>query len=112
MAINRVRLQHQAEEGSKAAARILSLLDRPDRLIGLILIGNNFVNILASAIAKLADEIQKGSKHLADYKVSFKNTGYVVESRYVVDNKLPTDIKADNHTNKVVYEIVKNDKDS
>ena len=45
MAINRVRLQHQAEEGSKAAARILSLLDRPDRLIGLILIGNNFVNI-------------------------------------------------------------------
>ena len=51
MAINRVRLQHQAEEGSKAAARILSLLVRPDRLIGLILIGNNFVNILASAIA-------------------------------------------------------------
>jgi Mg2+/Co2+ transporter CorB len=51
MSINRVRLQHQAEEGSKAALRILSLLERPDRLIGLILIGNNFVNILASAIA-------------------------------------------------------------
>ena len=51
MAINRVRLQHQAEEGSKTANRILSLLERPDRLIGLILIGNNFVNILASAIA-------------------------------------------------------------
>ena len=51
MAINRVRLQHQAEEGSKAAARILSLLDRPDRLIGLILIGNNFVNILEQVLA-------------------------------------------------------------
>ena len=51
MAINRARLQHQAEEGSKTANRILSLLERPDRLIGLILIGNNFVNILASAIA-------------------------------------------------------------
>ena len=51
MAINRLRLQHQAEEGSKTANRILSLLERPDRLIGLILIGNNFVNILASAIA-------------------------------------------------------------
>lgn len=51
MAINRVRLQHQAEEGSAVAKRILRLLDRPDRLIGLILIGNNFVNILASAIA-------------------------------------------------------------
>ncbi len=51
MAINRVRLQHQAAEGSPAANRILRLLERPDRLIGLILIGNNFVNILASAIA-------------------------------------------------------------
>lgn len=51
MSINRVRLQHQAEEGSKTATRILALLERPDRLIGLILIGNNFVNILASAIA-------------------------------------------------------------
>lgn len=51
MSINRVRLQHQAEEGAKPARRILALLDRPDRLIGLILIGNNFVNILASAIA-------------------------------------------------------------
>jgi Mg2+/Co2+ transporter CorB len=51
MAISRVRLQHQSEEGSKTARRILALLERPDRLIGLILIGNNFVNILASAIA-------------------------------------------------------------
>ena len=51
MAINRVRLQHRAEEGSREARRILSLLERPDRLIGLILIGNNFLNILASAIA-------------------------------------------------------------
>lgn len=51
MSINRVKLQHQAEQGSKSALRILALLDRPDRLIGLILIGNNFVNILASAIA-------------------------------------------------------------
>jgi Mg2+/Co2+ transporter CorB len=51
MTINRVRLQHQGEEGSKSAIRILALLERPDRLIGLILIGNNFVNILASAIA-------------------------------------------------------------
>lgn len=53
MAINRIRLQHQAESGSKQASRILALLERPDRLIGLILIGNNFVNILASAIATI-----------------------------------------------------------
>ncbi|MDP5340027.1 MAG: HlyC/CorC family transporter [Litorivicinaceae bacterium] len=53
MAINRIRLQHEAESGSPQAKRILALLDRPDRLIGLILIGNNFVNILASAIATI-----------------------------------------------------------
>jgi len=33
--------------------RASRLLDRPDRLIGVILIGNNFVNILASAIATM-----------------------------------------------------------
>ena len=54
---------------------------------------------------------KKVPKHLADYKVTFKNTGYVVESRYVVDNNRPTDIKADSRNNKVVREIVKNDKD-
>ena len=53
MSINRVRLQHRAESGNTSSKRILRLLKRPDRLIGLILIGNNFVNILASAIATI-----------------------------------------------------------
>lgn len=61
---------------------------------------------------ELATQVQSGSKQLSDYRVVFKDTEYVVESRYVVNNKLQTDIKTDNHTNKVVYEIVKNDKDS
>ena len=53
MAINRYRLRHLARKGHRAAKRTASLLDRPDRLIGVILIGNNFVNILASALATI-----------------------------------------------------------
>ncbi|MEE4376398.1 MAG: HlyC/CorC family transporter [Candidatus Competibacteraceae bacterium] len=51
MALNRYRLRHQAKKGESAAQRVSKLLARPDRLIGLILLGNNFVNILASSIA-------------------------------------------------------------
>ena len=51
MSINRYRLKHLENEGHKGAKRVQNLLDRPDRLIGLILIGNNLVNIAASAIA-------------------------------------------------------------
>ena len=51
MAINRYRLRHLVRKGNKAAKRTSVLLERPDRLIGVILIGNNFVNILASALA-------------------------------------------------------------
>ncbi len=51
MSINRYRLKHLQNEGNRSANRVQKLLDRPDRLIGLILIGNNLVNIAASAIA-------------------------------------------------------------
>ncbi len=51
MSINRYRLKHLGNEGNKGALRVQKLLERPDRLIGLILIGNNLVNIAASAVA-------------------------------------------------------------
>lgn len=51
MSLNRYRLRHQANAGNKGAQRTARLLEQPDRLISLILLGNNFVNILASAIA-------------------------------------------------------------
>ena len=51
MSLNRYRLRHLANGGHKGAIRTAKLLQRPDRLISLILLGNNFVNILASAIA-------------------------------------------------------------
>lgn len=51
MTINRYRLKHLSESGHRGAQRASRLLQRPDRLIGLILLGNNFVNILASSIS-------------------------------------------------------------
>ncbi|HHA19054.1 MAG: magnesium/cobalt efflux protein [Gammaproteobacteria bacterium] len=53
MSLNRYRLRHLEQEGHAGAIRASQLLDRPDRLIGLILLGNNFVNIFASAIATI-----------------------------------------------------------
>jgi len=51
LSLNRYRLRHQAKEGHRGAKRAIELLSRPDRLLGTILVGNNFVNILASSIA-------------------------------------------------------------
>ena len=53
MSLNRYRLKHLANEGDAGAKRVEKLLSRPDRLIGLILIGNNLVNIAATTIATL-----------------------------------------------------------
>ena len=64
MALNRMRLKHKAKShrGARLAQR---LLQQPDRLIGLILIGNNFVNILASAVTTVAAIRIAGEKGIA-----------------------------------------------
>jgi Mg2+/Co2+ transporter CorB len=51
MTLNRYRLKHLQKQNHRGAIRAGKLLDRTDKLIGLILIGNNLVNIFASAIA-------------------------------------------------------------
>lgn len=53
MRLNRYRLRHKAKNGNKAAQIIEKLLQRPDKLIGLILLGNNLVNFTAVAIVTL-----------------------------------------------------------
>jgi len=53
MSINRYRLRHRAREGSAGARAAERLLETPDRLIGLILICNNFVNSASAAIVTL-----------------------------------------------------------
>ena len=53
MTLNRYRLRTLAESGHRGARLAERLLQRPDRLIGVILLGNNFVNVLASSLATL-----------------------------------------------------------
>lgn len=53
MTLNRYRLRHLAKQGNRPAKRVEKLLRKPDRLISLVLIGNNLVNILASAIGTI-----------------------------------------------------------
>lgn len=53
MALNRYRLSHLANQGHRPARLAARLLERPDRLIGLILLGNNLINILAATISTI-----------------------------------------------------------
>ena len=53
MSLNRFRLRHLAKKHHRRAISAQALLKRPDRLLGVILIGNTFANILASAIATI-----------------------------------------------------------
>jgi len=53
MMLNRYRLRHLARGRHRGAQLAQKLLERPDRLIGLILLGNNFVNVLATSLTTL-----------------------------------------------------------
>jgi Mg2+/Co2+ transporter CorB len=50
MAINRLRLRHLIRQGNAAARRTQTLLDRTDRLLSVLLIGNNLANTAATAL--------------------------------------------------------------
>lgn len=65
MTLNRYRLRHLAKDKNKAAIRVERLLNKPDKLIGLILIGNNLVNILASALATILGQRLFGDAGIA-----------------------------------------------
>ncbi len=68
MAINRYRLRHRAREGSVGARAAERLLETPDRLIGLILLCNNFVNAAAAAIVTMIS-LQVGGEGFAAISV-------------------------------------------
>lgn len=50
MALNRYRLRHLAREGRKSAQLAQKLLDHTDRLLGVILLGNNLINAASAVI--------------------------------------------------------------
>ena len=53
MAINRYRLRHAAESGHRGAMLTLALLNQTDKLLGVILLGNNLINIAAATLATI-----------------------------------------------------------
>lgn len=53
MSLNRYQLRHKAREGHRGARLAERLLKRPDRLIGLILLGNNLVNFSAASLVAI-----------------------------------------------------------
>ena len=65
MALNKYRLRHLVKDNHRAATMVSALLEKPDRLIGVILFGNNVVNFLAAAIATVI-----GFRLLGDYGVA------------------------------------------
>jgi len=77
MALNRYRLRHLVREGHGGAERAAALLRRTDRLLGAILIGNNFVNIAAATLASLIAIDMLGHGKLA-YAVSTVGTTFVL----------------------------------
>ncbi len=53
MSLNRYQLRHKAQEGHRGASLAEQMLQRPDRLIGLILLGNNLVNFSAASLVAI-----------------------------------------------------------
>ena len=53
MAANKIKLRNLSKKSKTSAKRALELLKRPDQLLSAILVGNNFANILASAIVTI-----------------------------------------------------------
>ena len=53
MALNRYRLRHLVKLKHKGAIKAQTLLKRPDRLLGMILLGNIFVNTMAASVATI-----------------------------------------------------------
>jgi len=50
MSLNRYQLRHKARQGHRGAILAERLLKRPERVIGLILLGNNLVNVLTASL--------------------------------------------------------------
>jgi putative hemolysin len=62
MRVNRVRIRHMADEGNSAARRLNEIIREPSRLISTLLLLNNFVNILNSALATVVLVAMFGNK--------------------------------------------------
>ena len=65
MAVNRYRLRHRAQRGERGARLTLTLLEKTDTLLGVILLGNNLINAGAATIAAVITERMLGESKYA-----------------------------------------------
>ena len=65
MSINRYRLRHRAKQGNAAARLTERLLARPDRLIGVVLLGSTLANVAAASIVTVLTLETFGERWLA-----------------------------------------------
>ncbi len=65
LSASRIKLESMASRGSTTAKKILELKKKPERFISPIVLGNNFVNILASVVATYFGTILAHSKHFS-----------------------------------------------
>jgi Mg2+/Co2+ transporter CorB len=77
MSVNRYRLRHLARAGSASARMAEKLLERPDRLIGTILIINNFVNSAAAALVTVIT-LELGGETLAAVGVAVFTVALII----------------------------------
>lgn len=65
MSLNRYRLRHLVRQKHKKAQRVEKLIEQPDKLLGVILIGNTIANIIASALATVIGQRLYGDTGMA-----------------------------------------------
>ncbi len=78
MALNRYRLKHLVSSGHKGAKRASQLLERPERLISVVLIGNTLTNVLSSALATFIAIRILGDNGIAITAASFLVTVFLL----------------------------------
>ena len=96
MSINRYRLKHRAKNNHAAAKRVLSLLERTDKLIGVILLGNNFVNNFAAMVVTLI-----ATKLWGEYAVGLAVTALTIVM--LIFSELTPKTLAANHPERIAF---------
>lgn len=78
MALNRYRLRHLAKTGDRSATRVMALLERTERLLGTILLGNNLVNAAAAVLVGVIAGRLMGESELALLAATFVVTFFIL----------------------------------
>ena len=102
-AIDRYRLSHRAQGGHRASQLLMGLLQRQDRLLGTILIGNNVVNLTAASLTTLI------ALQLGGQEIVATATGLLTLIVLIFAEIVPKTIAArypENFTSVVIYPLL------